>query len=292
MLTTREVAQYLRIKERKVYDMVRDKTIPCTRVTGKWLFPKVLIDAWLAEGTWSGPAGTVPQAQAQAPRVICGSHDPLLEWSLRESGSELAMLSGGSLDGLARFAAGQAVIAGLHVLDGGTGDYNRPAVQQAAAGLPVVLIQWAWRQQGLVVAAGNPRGIQSIADLEGKKVAVRQRQAGSRILFDHLVAGAGLKPAGLDLLDPPLRSETDLGLAVFEGKAHAGLAVAAVARQYKLDFVPLTRERYDLLIRRRDYFDQPFQKLLAFARTPAFQARAREMEGYDVSHTGKVEFNS
>ncbi len=292
LMNTREVAEYLRIKERKVYDLVREKRIPCTRVTGKWLFPRPLIDAWLARGTALPEAGT--NAVHDPPPVVVGSHDPLLEWSLRDSGGGLALHTGGSLDGLRRLAAGEGVLCGLHVLDGETGTYNEAAVREACAGLDVVLIEWAWRDQGLVLAPGNPLGIGSLADVKarGACLALRQAEAGSRILLDHLLAAAGLSVADLATAPAPARSETDLGLAVLEGKADAGLAVAAVARQLRLDFVALHRERFDLLVRRRAYFEPPVQALLAFARSDAFAARAAEMGGYDISHLGAIVYNA
>ncbi|HIC29336.1 MAG TPA: helix-turn-helix domain-containing protein, partial [Rhodospirillales bacterium] len=147
LMTTREVAEYLRIKERKVYDLVREKRVPCTRVTGKWLFPKHLIDHWLATGT-EFPDRVAAAAEA-TPSVCAGSHDPLLEWSLRESGCELAMMPGGSLDGLDRLAKGEAMVAGLHVYEPDTNTYNQAVVADACKGLDVVVIEWAWRRQGL-----------------------------------------------------------------------------------------------------------------------------------------------
>jgi putative molybdopterin biosynthesis protein len=289
-MNTHEVADYLRIKERKVYDLVRRKSIPCTRVTGKWLFPKHLIDQWVASDTdFPGPDG--PGA---APPVVVGSHDPLLEWCLRECGSDLAMLAGGSLDGLRRLAAGEAVMCGLHVFDADSGEYNVPVVRQACGGLGVVLIEWGWRDQGLVLAPGNPLGIKVLSDLADKKARVqgRQHEAGSQLLLVHLLTEAGVKLGDLSLAKRPALTETDLGLAVLEGKADAGLAVSQVARQFRLDFLPLHRERYDLLIRRRDYFDAPFQALLAFASTEAFRARAAEMAGYDTGALGRVVYNA
>ena len=292
LMNTREVAEYLRIKERKVYALVREKRIPCTRVTGKWLFPRHLIDLWVAQGT---RFPNLREAVA-APPVVVGSHDPLLEWCLRESGCELAMMSGGSLDGLKRLVAGDAVMCGLHVFDAGAGTggaYNVAVVRDSCSGLGMVLIEWAWRRQGLVLAPGNPLGIASLRDLRDKKarVVARQHEAGSQLLFEHLLGEAGLNPGDLVMLDHRALSETDLGVAVLEGKADAGLAVAAVARQLRLDFLDLHRERYDLLLRRRDYFEGPVQKLLAFARTPAFQTRAAEMGGYDVGGLGRVTYN-
>ena len=295
LMTTREVADYLRIKERKVYDLLREKRIPATRVTGKWLFPKHLIDQWVASG--SEIPGGVPGAALNGqptPAVCAGSHDPLLEWSLRESGCQLAMMPGGSLDGLERLAAGEAMLSGLHVYEPGTETYNQAAISDICAGLDVVLIEWAWREQGLVLAAGNPLGISSIADLKSKnaRVVVRQPKAGAQILFQHLADQAGLDIDALDVLKHVAMSETDLGLAVQEGKADAGLCIASVATQYRLDFLALHRERYDLAIRRRDYFEPPVQALLAFAASEAFRERADEMPGYDTSSLGQIVYNA
>lgn len=290
-MNTREVAEYLRIKERKVYDLVRKKKVPCTRVTGKWLFPKHLIDLWLTEG--SEFPELARNIGRPAPAVVVGSHDPLLEWAIRESGCELAMMAGGSLDGLQRLVAGDAVVCGLHVLDADSGSYNQAVVTEACTGLDVVLIEWSWRDQGLVLAPDNPLAINSITDLRDKNARVigRQDEAGSQMLLVHLLLEVGVKLDEIDFLAEPARSETDLGFAVLEGKADAGLAVATVAHNYRLDFLQLHRERYDLLVRRRDYFEAPVQKLLAFTRSDAFAARAAEMSGYDCSGLGRVAYN-
>lgn len=298
LMTTREVADYLRIKERKVYDLVREGRIPCSRVTGKWLFPRKLIDLWIA-GSTELPADMAEQRSApeagspMPPPVAAGSHDPLLDWALRASQSGLALLPGGSLDGLERLAAGEAMLAGLHVLEEETDTYNEAAIARALPGRPVVAVEWAWRQQGLVVAPGNPLDLHSVADLAERRarVASRQPEAGSQILLLHLLRAAGTDPADIDLSDAPARSEADLALDVQEGRADAGLAVAAVARQHRLDFVPLYRERYDLVMTRRAYFSAPVQTLLAFTRTDALLARADEMGGYDIGGLGRVVYN-
>ncbi|MDX1711685.1 MAG: helix-turn-helix domain-containing protein, partial [Rhodovibrionaceae bacterium] len=138
LMTTREVAEYLRLKERRIYELVRQRAIPCTRVTGKWLFPRALIDLWLAENAEGAAAPRQPR-----PAVIAGSHDPLLEWAVKESGCGLALLPGGSLDGVSRFARGEAVGAGLHLLDPESGEYNISAVAAAAGRSDAVLLEWA-----------------------------------------------------------------------------------------------------------------------------------------------------
>lgn len=290
MMDTDEVAAYLRLKRRKIYDLVRAKQIPCTRVTGKWLFPKTLIDRWLAENTEFAANGPVERPPAAS---IAGSHDPLLDWAIRESECGLALMAAGSLNGLKRLAAGEPVIAAVHLLEE-DGGYNIVSIRKLAPGSDLVAVQWAWREQGLVVAPGNPLAIKSLKDLAKRKIRLirRQEEAGSHVLLGQLLAGAGLAMKDLDVLSTVARTENDLGLAIVEGKADVGLAIRAVATQFRLGFVPLQRERFDLVMHRRDYFEPPMQALLAFTRAPGFSARAAELGGYDVSEVGRVVHNA
>jgi putative molybdopterin biosynthesis protein len=291
LLTTREVADYLRIKERKVYDLVRERRIPCIRVTGKWLFPKALIELWVIQNS---EGGAQVRSAVDRPPVVAGSHDPLLEWAVRESECDLAIMFNGSLDGLNRFAQGKAHCCGLHVFDPDSGDYNRAVVARTLAGLEVVLIEWAWRAQGLIVAAGNPHRIRDLSGLRQARLRLvdRQEGAGSRLLFYHLLQAHGIDAADLHFSRPPARSETEVALAIQNGKADVGFGIAAVAHQCRLEFVPLQRERYDIAIGRRDYFQPAFQRLLTFARTTRFAEKTAELEGYDISGLGQVTYNS
>jgi putative molybdopterin biosynthesis protein len=291
LLTTKEVADYLRIKERKVYDLVRDRRIPCLRVTGKWLFPKALIELWVIQN--SEGAQQIKSA-VERPPVVAGSHDPLLEWAVRESECDLAVMFNGSLDGVNRFAQGKARCCGLHVFEPATGDYNRAVVEHSLAGLDVVLIEWAWREQGLIVAPGNPHRIRELSGLRQASLRLvdRQEGAGSRLLFHHLLHTQGIDVADLHFSMSPARSETEVALTIQDGKADVGFGIAAVARQCRLDFVPLQRERYDIAISRRDYFEAPFQRLLTLARTERFAEKAGELAGYDISGLGRVTYNS
>jgi excisionase family DNA binding protein len=289
LMTTAEAAEYLRIKERKIYDLVAAKRIPCARVTGKLLFPRHLIDQWVAQGT-EGPA---PIRLTPAPPIIAGSHDTLLDWALQESGSELAMFTCGSMAGLERFAEGRALAASLHLPDSETGEYNVAVMRRVLAGRDVVLIEWAWRRQGLVMAKGNPKGISGIGDLakKGVRVAHRQDGSGSQALFTALLQREAMEMGDLAVVAEIPKSEIDLGLGILEGKADAGLAIEAVARQLRLDFIPLARERYDLAVGRYDYFEKPFQQLLAFARTEGFRRHAEEAGGYEIGDLGRIVYN-
>ena len=291
LMTTREVAEYLRIKERKVYDLVGQGNIPCSRQAGKWLFPKALIDRWVLQGVRSADIVIGP-----APAIIAGSHAPLLDWAVRESDCGLAILAGGSLDGLSRVVDGEAAACGVHMRDPETGTYNVPWVQRSLGGRDVVVIRWAQRTQGLLVAAGNPLGIAGITDLRGTdgvtpRVGQRQEGAGSQMLLRQLLAESDIAPDAVDLVSPPARSEGDLALMIADDKANAGIAIAAVARQHRLDFVPLAEEAFDLAIRRHDFFEPQIQALLAFARSEALRDRAAELTGYDISDLGQVVWN-
>lgn len=287
-LTTKEVATLLRVKERTIYDLVKDGAIPVSRVTGKLLFPRELIEAWVRRN--AEVKGGVENLVTR-PLVLAGSHDPLLDWALRESGAGIATFFDGSLDGLQRLAEAKAVACGMHVYEPERDDWNIGHVERVLHGMPVVVVEWARRRQGLVVAPGNPRTVAGIADLVRCRFIPRQKQAGSYILLDHLMKREGLDPATLDMVDPPARSEADVALAVLEGKADAGLAIEAVVRQHRLDFIPLFSERYDIVVWRRDYFEPPVQALLAFTRGDAFLHRARELGGYDVAGVGTVRYN-
>lgn len=280
-LTTREVADMLRVRERKVYDMAADGAIPHRRVTGKLLFPRTELEAWLAGDN----------ARA-APDVVAGSHDPLLDWAIRESGAGLATLFDGSLDGLDRLAARQAIASGLHIFDAQTGDWNTGHVAAALSQAPVVLVVWARRQQGLILAHDAAPHIRGVADLAGRRVAMRQPAAGAGLLFGHLLDQAGLSPGDLRTEGTPARTETEAAAAVAAGLADAAPGLEAAARSFGLAFVPTLEERFDLVIDRRAWFEPPVQTLMAFARTDAFAEKARALGGYDISALGTVRWNA
>lgn len=286
-LTTKEVAALLRLKERKVYDLAANGAIPCSRATGKLLFPRHDVELWLERNT-TGAAAASPIG-FDRPSVFVGSTDPLLEWALRESGCSIATYFDGSVDGLDRYANGEAIAAGLHILDGD--DWNVGPVRTRFAEMPVVLVEWAWRQRGLIVDPAQKDAIGGIQDLAGLRFVPRQASSGSQILFDRLLTPSGVDATKDVQFIAPARSEADAAIAVLEGKADAAFGLEALAVQYRLGFVSLVRERYDLMIDRRAYFEAGMQTLLAFCRGRAFEQKARELAGYDVSGLGRVRFN-
>jgi excisionase family DNA binding protein len=289
VLTLKEAAAWLRLSERALYDLARARQVPAALLGGKWVFPRALLERWLA----ARADGADAPHRAAPPPVLAGSHDPLLDWAVRQSGCGLALRAGGSLEGLEVLAAGQAVAAAVHLLDPDGGAWNAPAAREVLGpGVPVG-ITWAWREQGLLVPPGNPHGLAGVADLAraGLRVVGRQNRAGSHVLLVHLLNEAGLRLDALAFLPEPAMAEDEVAAAVAEGRAEAGFGIRAEANARGLDFVPLVRERFDLVMARRDFFDPPLQALLAFARGAAFAARAARMGGYDIGQTGRVAFN-
>jgi len=288
-LTAKEVAQLLRIKERKLYDMVAEGRLPVTRATGKLLFPRAALAAWLEGHTDPGSELKRPLAP---PPVVAGSHDPLLEWALREAETGLATFFNGSADGLQRLAGGEAMAAGLHLAAGAGASGNPEAVAASLPLEPVVLIEWARRSQGLILPADNPRRIVRLVDIAGLTLIGRQPGAGSHGLLQQLIASVPGLAGEVRFASKPALNESDVAQAVASGAADAGFAIEAVARQYRLDFVPLASERFDLAMFRHDYFAPAMQKLWAFARTARLRERAAELGGYDLGGSGDVQFNA
>lgn len=288
-LTTAEVAAYLRMKERKVYDLVRQGLIPSTKITGKLLFPRDSIDLWVMNHLEGDQA-----PQRAIPAVLAGSQDPLLDWAIREAGCDLAFLCNGSGDGVTRLLRDEAMVAGLHVIDQATGHYNDPSHLGLSGMRDLVIIHWARRTQGLLVQPGNPHGIRDLTDLAARpvRVAHRQREAGADALFRSLLERHRINTEQLHFSPYASLSEDDLALSIREGEADTGLAVEAAARRHGLDFIPVHQERFDLAMRRRVYFEPPVQRLLHFARGERLQGRAAAMGGYDVSRLGEVRFNA
>jgi len=285
-LTTSEVAELLRIKERKVYDLASSGELPCNKAIGKLLFPRDQINAWLATH-----AEHVVEPLTERPSVLLGSHDPLLEWALRESRSGLAMLFDGSQDGLQRFRAREGIAAGLHIRDEKSQSWNVCAVQQHCAHTAVVLIEWALRHRGLIVRTALRNEVKSLNDIRGLKFVPRQSEAGAQSLFIQLMTQSQIDLVDLDVTDTA-RTETDVATQISSGAADVGFGLASVAASYNLHFVPLVQERFDLLIDRQHYFEEPMQRLLAFCRTERFTQYVEAMAGYDTTNLGKVRYNS
>ncbi len=288
LLTTDEAADYLRLSERKLYELVADRAVPCSKVTGRWLFSRAALDRWVSAGL----IATAGVAQPSAAPIVGGSHDPLLEWALRESSSGLASLPEGSEEGLRRLTRGEVMIAAIHLHkpDGDDETANPEAVADAAGLHDAVVIAFARREQGIVVASGNPLGLSDMASVATTRARMAQRPAGAgaQLLLLALLARAGIAPDDLKLAKPAFPTGPDIAQAIRAGRIDCGIATRSVAKSAGLDFLPLAWERFDLVMRQRDYFMKGPQALFGFMRGAGFTERAGELGGYDVGDAGVV----
>jgi len=292
-LTTSEAADYLRLGERKLYELVTSGGIPCSKVTGKWLFPRHELDLWVLSGMARPPGMIV----TEPPPIVGGSQDDLLEWSLRESRSGLATLNEGTGRGVDRLQRGEIIAAAIHfhgqtLSANAAGDANIAAVRATPGLQDTVLIGVARREQGLLVAPGNPKGLHSLPDVlaSGAQMAVRQAGAGAQLLLDTLLLRAGASPKDLRRLEPPCLTARDLAAAIRSGNADCGIATRAAAKSAGLDFAPLLWESFDLLMRQRSYFRPPIQALIGLLRDIRLRQRAAELTGYDTTPAGQIRF--
>lgn len=288
--TTEEAAAYLRLKERKLYELVSRGAVPCSKVTGKWLFPRAAIDRWISAGL-SRPEGFVAE---RAPAIIGGSHDPLLEWATRQSCSGFALLPEGSEAGLDRLERNEVAIAAIHLH--GEGDDEAANIEGVAgrAGLhDAVLISFARREQGFLVAPGNPLGIGDLGDVRrrGARMGLRPDGAGAQLLLERIARRSGIGLDALHCAGGRFATGPDLALAIRSGVIDCGLATRSVASTHRLDFVPLAWERFDLALRRRTYFEPPAQELFAFLHGDSVRQCAETFGGYDMSQIGAVRLN-
>ena len=221
--------------------------------------------------------------------VAIGSHDPVLDLAaslLRARNPLQTLVSGavGSLSGLVALRDGLCHFSGCHLLDPESGRYTLPWIERVMPGQAVEVIRLVHREQGLIVAAGNPLGIDGLDDLPRLRYVNRQRGAGTRVLLDHELDKAGIDPATVSGYEREEPTHLAVAAAVAAGRADAGLGVMAAARAFGLDFVPVAREPFDLVMRPGEPAVAP---LLALMQDLEFREQVEAMGGYSTTETGR-----
>lgn len=229
--------------------------------------------------------------------LAIGSHDlsiDLLASSIKEKSEGKITISSsniGSMGGLMAMEKGIAHFAGSHLLDTETGDYNRSYIPRYLKGVPVTLITLVHRYQGLMIAKGNPKNIQGIADLARSDIAFINRQSGSgtRILLDYELQKGGIDPSAIAGYRSEEYTHMSVAMAVTSGRADVGLGILASAKALNLDFIPVARERYDLVIPTDLLEDERIVLLLEIVRSQSFIEQVLSLGGYEVEETGQIQ---
>jgi putative molybdopterin biosynthesis protein len=293
LMSTRQVARYLGINEKKVYALAKERKIPCTRVTGKWTFPRKLIDSWIEQSAVQPQSRELRQKQPPV-LLAAGSDDPSLG-ILRELFEQQTKPASfflnpvGSSGGLAALRDGVVDLATSHILDPANGEYNLTFVKNFL-GAKAVLVQLFHRQLGLLVAPGNPLKLRALGDLARRQVRIINRQAGSgtRLYLDQALARLKISPRKLNGYATEVATHVEVGLRVLRGEVDAGLATMTTARMLGLDFIPLARERFDAVIPQARFFSPGVQALLSVVGSREFRDRLETMGGYDSAESGRI----
>jgi putative molybdopterin biosynthesis protein len=225
--------------------------------------------------------------------LILGSHDltiDLLAQFLAHRGARLSSANLGSLGGLIALRRGEAHLAGSHLLDIESGEYNLAYIKEYIPDIPVVVVALVARQQGLIVAQGNPKGIKGLQDLvrQGITFINRQRGAGTRLLLDYHLQQANIQTDAIAGYHREEYTHLAVAAAIASQRADCALGIRAAAAALKLDFIPLFDERYDLVIPSEHYHSPKLTPLLELLTDPEFRAAVDALPGYDTSPMGKV----
>jgi putative molybdopterin biosynthesis protein len=227
--------------------------------------------------------------------VILGSDDPaldLLAARLREDpeAPEVVTVAMGSLEGLIALRRGLGQVAGCHLLDPETGDFNRSYARALFPGRDLMLITHAYRQQGLMLPPGNPRGYQSLAEAlaDGARIVNRNRGSGTRVALDRLLAAARIAAPSVAGYADEVATHAQAACLVADGHADVALGLFAAAKAESLDFVPVLEERYDLVTLTSVYESGLLDALLTLLRKDSFKRAVRDLGGYSTRETGRV----
>ena len=296
MMSTKEVAKYLSIHEKQVYALIKSKRIPSTRVTGKWVFPKKLIDEWIESNAKIG----LEQARQKGRRIegallASGSNDPILDMLqtyMKKSYPEFYIFSSntGSTDGLRALNMGYTDIAWSHLFDPKTGEYNIPFLPNYLPNVKPVVVNLFRRDLGFLVPPKNPFHIRGFEDLTQKEIRLinRQKGSGTRVLLDYHLKKLQIAPSKINGYEREVYTHFEVGLSILSKEADIGIATIAVSKLLGLPFIPITQESFDMILDQTTFFEKGIQAFIEILNSQEFRNRVERLGSYDFKNSGKV----
>ncbi|MGB9700966.1 MAG: substrate-binding domain-containing protein [Thermodesulfobacteriota bacterium] len=296
IMNTKEVANYLGIHEKQVYALIKAKKIPATRVTGKWVFPKRLIDEWIEKNARQGMAEVRQRSKKISGGLLAaGSNDPILDMLktyLRRSFPEIYIFSAntGSIDGLKALNDGLTDMAWTHLFEPETGEYNIPYLSRFLPKIKAVVVNLFRRELGFLVAPGNPLRIKGFPDLARQKIKFINRQEGSgtRVLLDYNLQKLQISSSLIKGYENEVYTHFEVGLSILSREADVGIATIAISKLLGLSFVPITQERFDMVLDQATFFDQKIQAFIEILNSPDFRRRVEPISNYDFKNSGRI----
>lgn len=292
LLTAKEISEYLSLHEKKIYALAKAHKIPCTKITGKWLFPKKLIDEWIINDAQKNIGKHQEIKKPSTNLIFHGSNDLLIEilgsfYRRALPDCCFSISNVGSIGGLVSLRNGICDLTGVHLFDP---DNRSDELESLLEEMDVVFVQLAKRKQGLMVASGNPLQIQNIADLvkPGLKYINRQTGSGTRILLDRKLDENNLKGSKIKGYENEVFTHFEVAMEVFNGHADVGMGIYSAAHTFKLDFIPVMDEIYNFVIPKDTFFDRKIQALLKIIRSEEFKEKTKQLGGYDIRESGEI----
>ncbi len=293
LMNTKEVAEYLSIHEKQVYALIKENRIPCTRVTGKWVFPKHLIDEWIDKSALEGRSDGKGDRPAMDAIFAAGSNDPVLDIlmnSVKRSEFYIFSSSTGSTEGLRLLKEGQIDLAWCHLLDPETGSYNIPQITEMLSGMKIALVHLFFRELGFVSSPGLSKPVRSFDQLGAGEIKFINRQAGSgtRILVDYNLGREGISPSKIPGYAREVYTHMEVGLAVKSGLAECGVATVAVSQLLGLPFEPLVKESFDMVLTQETFFRKGVRRFIDTLSTKELRKVVEPLGNYDFNESGKI----
>ena len=296
LMNTKEVAKYLDIHEKQVYALIKSERIPATRATGKWIFPRKLIDEWVEAKAGEGLAQAKQKSRKIAGALLAaGSKDPvldILQTCVRKAYPDLYIFSAnmGSTSGLAALDSGHTDIAWSHLFDPESGKYNIPYLSTLLPKIKPVVVNLFHREIGFITAPDNHHHIKWFDDLVRKdlKFINRQRGSGTRVFLDYHLGQLGVSPDHINGYEREVYTHFEVGLSILSGEADVGIATSAVSKLSGLSFTPITRESFDMVLDQSTFFQKGVQACIDVLNSGGFRKRVEKLGNYDFGDSGKI----
>jgi putative molybdopterin biosynthesis protein len=299
LMNTKEVADYLDIHEKQVYSLIKAGRIPCTRVTGKWIFPRKMIDEWIESNTKVG----LKHARDKAKRIpgallAAGSNDPVLDMlftATKKTPNNFLLFSAntGSINGLTALNSGYTDIAFSHLLHPESGEYNSPFFAEYLSAINPVAVNLFYRQLGFLVRSDQAALVRGYESLTKNKLRFvnRQKNSGTRQLLDYNLKKLVISPQDIIGYENELYTHLEIGLAVLTDDADVGMGSAAIAKMLNLAFVPITNERFDMILDQSVFFQPEVQFFIETMKSDMFRKQVEKLGGYDFKDSGKIVYS-
>jgi len=299
-MSTKEVAEYLGINEKQVYALIKTKSIPCTRVTGKWVFPKRLIDRWITTSALKdGPVIDESARSESEDLFAAGSNDPVLDIVIThmkngDPNTHIFSSVTGSTEGLRLLGSGFTHIAWCHLADPVTGEYDMEMLENLLPHKKIAIVHLFQRELGFLLPPDSKEKTMNFTIIADKKLRFVNRQAGSgtRIVTDKLLSGENISHESINGYISEVNTHLEVGLMILSGEFDTGIATSAIAKILGLKFIPLIKENFDMVILQEAFFRDEVQAFIETLNADSFRKMVSHLGNYNFTNSGKILYST